>query len=506
MAEAAIRKPPAADTRPVVRMDAITKTFPGVKALDAVSLDVRPGEVHALLGENGAGKSTLIKILAGAYTMDSGSIEIDGKNVSFESPAEALEAGVKVVFQEIALIPEFTVAENIFMENHPRGRLGLVDWRTMREKARALFDRAGFALDPDARVGDLSVSQQQLVEISRALAYDARVVVMDEPTSSLTPSEVTHLFGVIRRLRDMGIGIVYVSHKLEEIFEICDRATVLRDGRWVSTRPVAEHDQQSLIVDMVGRSIEDLFPKTRHGGGDVVVKVAGLSTRSKLQDISFEVRAGEVLGFFGLMGAGRTELAKALVGYDPISAGSIEVGDAPLSPHATGRAKALGIGLLSEDRKEEGLMLDADVTRNMTLPSLARFARGGVIDTRAEKTRAQGFVDRFRIRLSSLDQPIRTLSGGNQQKVLLSRWLMYGLKAIVLDEPTRGIDVGAKAEIFTAVNELAAEGLAVIMMTSEMPELLNLSDRIAVLAEGRLTAVFDRDEATQEKVLDAAIR
>ncbi len=505
MAEAAAATVPA-QTAPLVRMEAITKTFPGVKALDGVSLDVRPGEVHALLGENGAGKSTLIKILAGVYRADAGSIEVAGRAVSFESPAEALEAGLKVVFQEIALIPEFTVAENIFMENHPLGRLGLVDWRSMREKARALFDRAGFALDPDARVGDLSVSQQQLVEISRALAYDARVVVMDEPTSSLTPGEVAHLFGVIRRLRDLGIGIVYVSHKLEEIFEICDRATVLRDGRWVSTKPVAEHDSQSLIRDMVGRDIEELFPKTQHRGGEVMVKVQGLSTRQKLHDISFEVRAGEVLGFFGLMGAGRTELAKALVGYDPISGGTIEIGGEALRPHATGRAKALGIGLLSEDRKEEGLMLDTDVVRNMTLPSLARFARAGVVDASAERARAQGFVDRFRIRLASLDQPIRTLSGGNQQKVLLSRWLMYGLKAIVLDEPTRGIDVGAKAEIFAAVNELASEGLAVIMMTSEMPELLNLSDRIAVLAEGRLTAVFDRAEATQEKVLDAAIR
>ncbi|WP_306119078.1 MULTISPECIES: sugar ABC transporter ATP-binding protein [unclassified Roseitalea] len=501
----AVRKPAADAAGPIIRMAGVTKTFPGVKALDDVSLDVMAGEVHALLGENGAGKSTLIKILAGAYRMDAGTIELDGTPVSFEAPADALAAGVKVVFQEIALIPEFTVAENIFMENHPRNPAGLVDWRTMRQKAQALFDRAGFALDVDAPVKDLSLSEQQLVEISRALAHDARVVVMDEPTSSLTPGEVEHLFGVIGRLRDMGIGIVYVSHKLEEIFAICDRATVLRDGRWVSTKPVAEHDHHSLIVDMVGREITDLFPKTRHQGGETVVSVKNLSTRNKLADISFDVRAGEVLGFFGLMGAGRTELAKAVVGYDPISAGEISIGGERLRPHNTGRAKALGIGLLSEDRKEEGLMLEADVTRNMTLPSLARFARAGFVDAGAERARAQTFVDRFRIRLASLDQPIRTLSGGNQQKVLLSRWLMYGLKAIVVDEPTRGIDVGAKAEIFAAINELAAGGLAVIMMTSEMPELLNLSDRIAVLAEGRMTALFDRDEATQEKVLNAAI-
>lgn len=490
---------------PVIRMSGVTKTFPGVKALDSVNFDVLPGEVHALLGENGAGKSTLIKIMAGVYGMDSGTVTLNGKQVVFENPSDALNAGIKVVFQEIALIPQFTVAENILMENHPRNRLGVIDWRAVRSRAGALFDRAGFALDPEAKVEDLSVSQQQLVEISRALAYDARVVVMDEPTSSLTPGEVRHLFGVIRNLQSLGIGIVYVSHKLDEIFEIADRVTVLRDGAWVSTKPTSAHDQSTLIHDMVGREITDLFPRGERRAGDIVFAAQGISTPDKLRDVSFEARAGEVVGFFGLMGAGRTELAKAVVGYDPISAGEVTIGGAPLRPHNTSRSKALGVGLLSEDRKEEGLMLDADVIRNMSLSALDQFVSGGFIDRAKERSAAQQFVDRFRIRLASLAQPIRTLSGGNQQKVLLSRWLMYGLKGIVVDEPTRGIDVGAKTEIFAAIDELAASGLAVVMMTSEMPELLGLSDRIYVMAEGRITAQFARAEATQEKILNAAI-
>jgi ABC-type sugar transport system ATPase subunit len=488
-----------------VEMIDIVKTFPGVRALDNVSFDLAPGEVHALLGENGAGKSTLIKILAGAYRKDSGQLLLAGREVSFGSPGDAIKAGVKVVFQEISLIPEFTVAENIFMEDHPRNRFGIVKWGDIRRRAKNLFARAGFDLDPDARVESLPVSQQQLVEISRALAYDSRVVVMDEPTSSLTPAEVKHLFAVIRRLKSLGIGIIYVSHKLEEVFEISDRATVLRDGRWVSTRSTAEHTHASLIKDMVGREIKDLFPRTRTQTGDLVVKVSNLSTPKKLKDVSFSASAGEVVGFFGLMGAGRTELAKAIVGYDPISAGSVAIAGTQLKPHSTTRSKALGIGLLTEDRKSEGLMLDRSVLDNLTITSLGRFSPGGFVDRQTERAAGQSFVDRFRIKLAGVDQPIRTLSGGNQQKVLLSRWLMYGLRAIVVDEPTRGIDVGAKTEIFTAIDDLAARGLAVIMMTSEMPELLGLSDRIYVLADGRITAMFTRAEATQEKILNAAI-
>ncbi len=493
------------DLAPALTVTGLSKSFPGVKALDTVSLSVRPGEILALLGENGAGKSTLIKILAGIHSADSGQIEIDGVPQNFTSPADALDAGIKVVFQEIALIPEFSVAENMFLEDHLVGKANLVNWREIHRRAQEIFDRAGFALNPGAKVKDLSVSEQQLVEISRAMARDAKIVIMDEPTSSLTPAEVKHLFGVIDRLRDLGIAIVYVSHKLEEIFEIADTCVVLRDGRWVSTRPTSEHTPASLVKDMVGREITSLFPHTDRKVGREIVQVEGLCTK-RLDGISFHVRAGEVVGFFGLMGAGRTEVAKAIVGFDPITKGRIRIDGEDLKPHSTVRSKALGIGLLSEDRKTEGLMLDGSVTRNMTLAALEQFTRNGLMDHRAETRQAQGFVDRFAIKLAKLGQPIRNLSGGNQQKVLLSRWLMFGLKAVVLDEPTRGIDVGAKAEIFALIDELAAQGLAVILLTSEMPELLGLSDRVYVLSEGRMTGEFTRETATQEEILDAAIR
>ncbi len=491
---------------PPLALRGISKRFPGVVALEAVDLVLARGKIHALMGENGAGKSTLIKIMAGVYGKDAGTIRIDGQDVTLRSPRDALAQGIKVVFQEIALIPEFTVAENIFLERHPVDRAGSIDWPRIRAESAALFARIGFPVDTKARTGDLPVSQQQMVEIARALAHEARIVVMDEPTSSLTPTEVELLFKVIRRLTGLGIAVVYVTHKLDEVFEIADEVTVLRDGRHISTRPIGEHTHDSLIQDMIGRRIENLFPRSRsHAKGAVTLAVRNLSTKAKLHDVSFEVRAGEVLGFFGLMGAGRTELAKAIVGYDPISSGTIEVDGTPLKPHDTRTGVGLGIGLLTEDRKGEGLMLDLPVQQNMSLAALGSFSRGGFVDEASERTAVQSFVDRFRVRTPSLAQLIKNLSGGNQQKVLLARWLMRGLKVIVVDEPTRGIDVGAKSEIFALLDRLAGDGLAIVMMTSEMPELLGLADRIAVLAEGRMTAMFDRDQATQEAILNAAI-
>jgi ribose transport system ATP-binding protein len=504
-AEAALQ-PITDSAHPALKMHGIGKRFPGVVALEGVDLVLARGKVHALMGENGAGKSTLIKIMAGVYGKDAGTIRIADREVELRSPRDALAEGIKVVFQEIALISEFTVAENIFLERHPVGKAGSIDWRRIRAESAALFERIGFDVDPAARTGDLPVSQQQMVEIARALAHEARIVVMDEPTSSLTPNEVALLFKVIRRLTDLGIAVVYVTHKLDEVFEIADEVTVLRDGRHISTKPIGEHTHDSLIQDMIGRRIENLFPRSwGHAKGDVALSVNGLSTDAKLKDVSFEARAGEVLGFFGLMGAGRTELAKAIVGFDPIRAGTVEIGGKPLRPHDTRSAVSLGIGLLTEDRKGEGLMLELPVQQNMSLAALKKFSRGGFVDEGREKAAVQDFVDRFRVRTPSLSQLIKNLSGGNQQKVLLARWLMRGLKVLVVDEPTRGIDVGAKSEIFALLDRLAGEGLAIVMMTSEMPELLGLSDRIVVMAEGRITATFDRTEATQEKILNAAI-
>jgi ABC-type sugar transport system ATPase subunit len=496
----------AVSDAPALEMLGIGKRFPGVIALDNVSLTLAPGKVHALMGENGAGKSTLIKILAGVYGKDAGTIRIAGQETELRTPRDALRQGIKVVFQEIALIAEFTVAENIFLEKYPALRGGSIDWKAIRAEAAALFARIGFSVDPAARTGDLPVSQQQMVEIARALAHEARIVVMDEPTSSLTPKEVALLFAVIRRLTALGIAVLYVTHKLDEVFEIADTVTVLRDGRHISTRPIGSHTHDSLIQDMIGRRIDNLFPRSRqHAAGAASLRVEGLSTATKLKDISFEARAGEVLGFFGLMGAGRSELAKAIVGFDPILSGAITIDGAPLRPHDTRTGVSLGIGLLTEDRKGEGLMLELPVLHNMSLASLETFARAGFLDAPREKRAVQSFVDRFRIKTPSLSQPVKNLSGGNQQKALLARWLMRGLKVIVVDEPTRGIDVGAKSEIFALIDKLASEGLAIVMMTSEMPELLGLSDRIAVMAGGRITATMARDDATQENILNAAI-
>ncbi|MCA0002410.1 MULTISPECIES: sugar ABC transporter ATP-binding protein [unclassified Mesorhizobium] len=491
---------------PALELRGIGKRFPGVVALDNVDFTLEPGKVHALMGENGAGKSTLIKIMAGVYGKDAGSIRMHGREVDIKSPRDSLKQGIKVVFQEIALISEFTVAENIFLEGYPTGRSGSIDWKKIRADSAALFDRIGFNVDPAARTGSLPVSQQQMVEIARALAHEARVVVMDEPTSSLTPNEVSLLFTVIRRLADLGIAVVYVSHKLDEVFEIADTVTVLRDGRHISTKPIGEHTNDTLIQDMIGRRIENLFPRKRGApASKVALSVDKLSTAKKLNGVSFEARAGEVLGFFGLMGAGRTELAKAIVGYDPITSGTITVDGQRLSPHDTRTGVRLGIGLLTEDRKSEGLMGELPVYQNASLASLGAFARMGFVDKAREHKAVQDYVDRFRIKTPSLFQEVKNLSGGNQQKVLISRWLMRGLKVIVVDEPTRGIDVGAKSEIFALIDRLAGEGLAVVMMTSEMPELLGLADRVAVMCEGRLTAIMPRDEATQEKILNAAI-
>ena len=491
---------------PALEMRGIDKRFPGVLALEGVDLTLQPGKVHALMGENGAGKSTLIKIMAGVYGKDAGILRIQGREVDIKSPRDSLRQGIKVVFQEIALISEFTVAENIFLEGYPTGAGGSIDWKKIRNDSAALFKRIGFNVDPAARTGSLPVSQQQMVEIARALAHEARVVVMDEPTSSLTPNEVALLFTVIRRLTALGIAVVYVSHKLDEVFEIADTVTVLRDGRHISTKSVSEQTSDTLIQDMIGRRIDNLFPRKRGAAGTkVALSVEGLSTAKKLKDVTFEARAGEVLGFFGLMGAGRTELAKAIVGYDPITSGAITVDGQPLTPHDTRTGVRLGIGLLTEDRKTEGLMGELPVYQNASLASLGSFARMGFVDKAKERKAVQEYVDRFRIKTPSLTQKIKNLSGGNQQKVLISRWLMRGLKVIVVDEPTRGIDVGAKSEIFALIDRLAGEGLAVVLMSSEMPELLGLADRIAVMCEGRITATMSRDEATQEKILNAAI-
>ncbi len=495
----------APDHDTVLDVQRISKEFPGVKALDAVDLKLNKGEVHALIGENGAGKSTLIKILAGVYYKDDGEILFDGDPVDIATPADSLKLGIKVVFQELSLIPHMTVGENVFLESFPLKKNKSIDWDALYAETKDILDSIGLDISPKTKIYKLTVSQQQMVEIARALSHEAKVIIMDEPTSALTPNEVEHLFKVIRQLKERGIGILYVTHKLEEVMAICDAVTVFRDGKLISSRNVSETSTDELVTDMVGRSIKTLFPRTHTGRGDVILNVRSLSTEKKLKEVSFQVRSGEVVGIFGLMGAGRTELAKALFGLDAVQAGNISIEGRELKLGSTSQSTKMGLGYLTEDRKGEGLVLQMSVAQNITLPSLEDISSAGFIKRKEESIRSQEFVDVFRIKTPSLRQKVMYLSGGNQQKVLIARWLMKKLKVIILDEPTRGIDVGAKAEIHRLIDELASQGLAVVVMTSEMPELLGVSDHIIVMCEGRITGEFDRESAAMEKILEAAI-
>ncbi|HEB29848.1 MAG TPA: sugar ABC transporter ATP-binding protein [Spirochaetes bacterium] len=490
---------------PVLQIKGVSKEFPGVKALDGVDMSLKKGEVHALVGENGAGKSTLIKILAGVYTKDSGDIIFENKSVNFHTAADSLRLGIKVVFQELALIPHMTIAENVFLESFPLKKNRAIDWEKMYERTTRILDSIGLPISPKNKVSSLTVSQQQMVEIARALSHEAKIVVMDEPTSALTPNEIKFLFDVIGKLKNLGIGIIYVTHKLAEVFEISDRVTVLRDGKLISSKNVKDTDTDEVVKDMVGRSIKTLFPKTHTGKGKIVLDVRNLSTEKKLKNISFKVHSGEVIGAFGLLGAGRTELAKAVFGLDPITGGKVYIDDRELRAGSTSQSTRMGLGLLTEDRKGEGLVLQMSVAHNITLPSIRDFSTFGFISRKLEKERSNEFVERFSIKTPSLRQKVMFLSGGNQQKVLIARWLMKKLKIIIMDEPTRGIDVGAKAEIHRLIDELAKAGLAVMVMTSEMPELLGVSDHIIVMSNGKITGEFDKKEATQEKILAAAI-
>ncbi len=489
----------------VLKVEGISKEFPGVKALDNVSIDLKSGEVHALVGENGAGKSTLIKILAGVYTKDEGEIYFEGRPVEIHSPIDSLRLGIKVVFQELALIPHMTVAENVFLESFPLKKNKTIDWVKMHERTADILLSIGLPINPRNKVSSLTVSQQQMVEIARALSHEAKVVVMDEPTSALSPNEIKFLFNVIQKLKEIGIGIIYVTHKLEEVFEISDRVTVLRDGRLIATEEIDKTSTDEVVKNMVGRSIKTLFPRTHSGKGKAVLRIENLWAGKKLKSISLNVHAGEVVGVFGLLGAGRTELARAIFGLDVITKGKIFIEDQELRTGSTSHSTRMGLGLLTENRKEEGLVLQMSVAQNITLGSIRDFSALGLIKRKVETLRSSEFVGRFDIKTPSLRQKVMFLSGGNQQKVLIARWLMKKLKVIILDEPTRGIDVGAKAEIHRLIDELAKEGLAIIVLTSEMPELLGVSDRIIVLSNGRITGEFERNKATQEEILAAAI-
>ena len=496
--------PPLDADRPVLEMVRVSKRFGATQALEDVSLSLQRGEIHALLGENGAGKSTLIKIMTGVQQLDSGEIRIDGEPVRIASSQDAQRLGVAAIYQEPMIFPDLSVAENIFIGHHDRGHV--VDRRRMDREAQEVLGQLDVRLDVGEPARGLTLAQQQTVEIAKAISLDVRVLIMDEPTASLSAHEVEQLFRIVMRLRDQGVAVLFISHRMEEVFQIADRVTILRDGRWISTTPRAELTPAMAIRRMVGREVQELFRRERREPGDVRLAVRGLNREGAFHDVSFELRAGEVLGFAGLVGARRTDVGLALFGIAPADGGEIVLDGKPvtvLNPHD---ALRLGIAYSTEDRRQLGLIMPLSIAANISLPSLPRFlSPAGLVRRRQERAVAEQFRQRLSIRAPSIETPAAALSGGNQQKVVISKWLETTPKVLILDEPTRGIDVGAKVEVHQLVDNLAAQGMAIILISSDLPEVLAMSDRILVMREGRQMAIFDRREATQERVLSAAM-
>ncbi len=486
----------------LLQMREITKRFPGVLALDRVDFDLRRGEVHVLLGENGAGKSTLIKMLSGAYQPDQGEILLDGELVSIGSSQEAQRLGVSTIYQEFNLVPELTVAENIFLGRQPR-RFGLLDRRRMMREAGELLQRMKVITAPGARVSDLGVAQRQMVEIAKALSLDARILIMDEPTAVLTGQEIERLFEIIRDLQESGVAVVFISHHLEEVAQIGGRVTVMRDGAVVGGLP-ADADRSEFVRMMVGRSIENQFPRRRSERSEVLLEVSNLSRKGVLEEVSLEVRTGEVVGVAGLVGAGRTELARAIFGVDPIDSGEVRIRGRRLNPGDPGEAKRRGLGFITEDRRGQGIVPPLSVAENLGLAALGSNTRAGLVRRKDQREQAQRMIRELGIRTPSPEQEIRYLSGGNQQKAVIGKWLLAESEVLIMDEPTRGIDVGAKVEIYELMNELTERGAGILMISSELPEVLGMSDRILVMSEGRITGELSAAEATQEAVMTLA--
>ncbi|WP_373285939.1 sugar ABC transporter ATP-binding protein [Marinithermofilum abyssi] len=485
-------------------MENITKEFPGVKALDNIQLKVKKGTVHALMGENGAGKSTLMKILFGIYS-GSGTIKFNGKELKLSGPKDALNNGISMIHQELSPVPYMTVAENIFLGREPvYGKSGWVNKKKLIENTKKLFETLNISIDPTTKMKDLSIANMQMVEIAAAVSHHANLIIMDEPTSAITEKEVEHLFKIIRSLKKKGVSIIYISHKMDEVFKICDEITVLRDGQYIGTKPAHELNQDSLIQMMVGREIKQVFHKEKAEVKEVVLSVKNLSRKGKFNNVSFEVRKGEILGIAGLMGSGRTELIESIFGIAPPTSGEIYLHGKRVSIQSPSGAIRNKIGLLTEDRKLTGAFLPLSVKENMIISSLENFVNFGYIKSRLVKKTCDAQVKRLNIKTPNLNQLIMNLSGGNQQKVLLARWLLNDPDLLILDEPTRGVDVGAKAEIHKLISKLAQEGKAIIMVSSEMPEILGMSDRVLVMHEGNQKGELSREEATQEKILEVA--
>ena len=494
-------------TELLVEMTDISKSFPGVHALDGCRFELRPGEVHALVGENGAGKSTLMKLLAGIYRRDGGTIRFKGGEVDIASPRAAQDLGISIIHQELNLMGHLTVAQNIFIGREPRGALPFVlDEKTLNENARHLFEELHIKLDPRARVSNLAVAQQQMVEIAKALSFNSDVLIMDEPTAALTDTEIDELFRIIRHLRERGAGIVHISHRLEELKQISDRVTVMRDGRYVDTVQTADASIQSIISMMVGRTIFEATPELpEQPDPEVVLEVRHLSRGRAVRDVSFNLHRGEILGISGLVGAGRTEVVRAVFGADPRDSGEVDVHGKAVLIRTPADAVAHGIGYLSEDRKRYGLALTMDVETNIVLASLGSFAdRSGRIDVGRTTATALAHVKSLAIKTPGIGQRVRNLSGGNQQKVVIAKWLTADTEILIFDEPTRGIDVGAKSEIYRLLNDLARQGKAIIMISSELPEILRMSHRVLVMCEGRITGELSAADVTQERIMALA--
>ncbi len=490
---------------PLLEMRGVSKSFPGVKALDRVDFSVYPGEVLALVGENGAGKSTLMKILSGVYQMDEGQILFEGKPITISNPLASQRAGISIIYQELNVLNNLNIAENLFVGREILGKSRLVDKQRLHREARKLLDEVKLPLDTHTTMGRLSTAQKQMVEVAKALSFNARLIIMDEPTSSLTETETRTLFDIIRRLKARGVAVVFISHRMVELFQISDRVVVLRDGQMITSLNTPETNEAEIISAMVGRDIDNLYDKGEAEAGEVVLEVRNLSTKGNLKDINFSVRAGEILGFAGLVGAGRSEVMRAVFGIDPRLTGEIYVRGKKVDIRGTTDALRYGIGFVPEDRKEQALILNMTVKKNMSLAALDRVSRGWFIDRPAERKLVDHFRDLLRVKTPSLEQTVKNLSGGNQQKVVIAKWMANEPSILILDEPTRGIDVGAKKEIHKLMAELARQGVAIIMISSELPEVIGMSDRIIVMHEGRIKGELSQKSVSQEQIMQMAV-
>jgi rhamnose transport system ATP-binding protein len=491
----------------ILELTSISKTFPGVKALDRVHFELRPGEIHALMGENGAGKSTFIKIITGVYKPDSGEMRINGKPVDIKSPLDAQALGIAAIYQHITCFPDISVAENIFMGHELiRRPFKRVDWKAMNQKATALLEQLGANFDSRSPMGSLSVAQQQIVEIAKALSSNARIIIMDEPTAPLSNRESEDLYRITESLRQKGVSVIFISHRFEDMYRLANRVTVLRDGKYIHTWNISDVDDYTMTSAMVGREIVQFFPKRDTIPGGEIFRVDGLSRTGYFTDVSFNLRKGEILALTGLVGAGRTEVCEAIYGITAYDSGTITLNGKDLNHPSPTRAIEAGIGYLPEDRLKQGLVLRWEIAKNITLPALEKFASYGWLDTNKENAATGELADKLNVKAVSVHDKVSTLSGGNQQKVIVAKLLTSDMKVIILDEPTKGVDVGAKTAIYSIMNDLVQAGYGIIMVSSEMPEVLGMSDRVVVMHDGRITASMDAKEATQEKILKAAMQ